>query len=122
MTDKILLSGVRLDCHIGVPEEERAKTQELIVDIELGVDLRGAWASDRFEDTVDYAAVRDVIARVAGQRPYALVETLAESMAAAVLSEFAKVESVRVLVRKPAALAHLRVDWPGVELVRTRNG
>ncbi|MEP7362623.1 MAG: dihydroneopterin aldolase [Acidobacteriota bacterium] len=122
MSDKILLSGVHLVCHIGVPAEERARAQGLIVDLEMGLDLRRAGASDRFEDTVDYAAVRDAMERVAGQRPYALVESLAESLAAAVLAEFAKVESVRVLVRKPAALAPLRVDWPGVEIVRTRNG
>ena len=122
MNDKILLSGVHLVCHIGVPDEERAQAQGLILDLEMGVDLRRAGASDRFEDTVDYAAVREVMERVAGQRPYSLVEALAESLAAAVLEEFATVESVRVLVRKPAALAHLRVEWPGVEIVRTRNG
>lgn len=122
MSDKILLSGVHLDCRIGVPPEERERPQELIVDVELGMDVRRAGASDRFEDTVDYAAVRDAMARVAGKRPYSLVESLAESMAAAVLREFAPVESVRVLVRKPAALAHMRVDWPGVEITRSRNG
>jgi len=122
MSDKILLHGVHLDCHIGVPAEERADPQELIADLEMAIDIRRAAASDRFEDTVDYAAVRDTMARVAASRPFALVESLAESLAAAVLHEFALVENVRVLVRKPAALARLRVDWPGVEIIRTRNG
>ena len=61
MNDKILLSGVHLVCHIGVPDEERAQAQGLILDLEMGVDLRRAGASDRFEDTVDYAAVREVM-------------------------------------------------------------
>jgi dihydroneopterin aldolase len=121
MSDKILLSGVHLDCHIGVPAEERARPQELILDIDMTFDLRAAGRSDHFGDTVDYLRVRDVAAQVAARRPYALVESLAESVAAEILASF-PVESVRVLVRKPAALAQVRVDWPGVEIVRTRNG
>ncbi len=122
MSDKILLHGVHLDCLIGVPAEERAHSQELIADLEMAVDIRRAAASDRFEHTVDYAAVRDTMARAAASRPYALVESLAESIAAAVLNDFPLVESVRLLVRKPAALAHVRVDWPGVEITRARHG
>ena len=121
MSDRILLRGVHLDCHIGVPAEERARPQELVLDVDLTFDLRAAGRSDNFADTVDYAAVRDVMERMAGQKPYALVESLAESVAAEILASF-PVESVRVLVRKPAALAQMRVDWPGVEIVRTRDG
>lgn len=121
MNDKIHLRGVHLECHIGVPPEERAQSQELIVDVELDVDVRAAGLSDRFADTVDYAAVRESMVQVAGRRQYALIESLAESLASEILAAF-PVESVRLLVRKPAALAQVRVDWAGVEIVRTRDG
>lgn len=121
MSDRIFLSGVRLPCRIGVPEEERAQPQELIADLEMAFDIRPAAASDDVHATVDYALVRDTMERVAARRPYALIETLIESMAAEILAHF-PVESVRLLVRKPRALAHLGVDWPGIEIVRTRNG
>lgn len=121
MSDKIILSGVRLDVRLGVPEEERAEPQGVLVDVELSCDTARAGRSDRFADTIDYARVRDVLAAVAARRPYVLLESLAEAMAGAVLAGF-EVEQVRVLVKKPRALAHVGVDWAGVEIVRRRGG
>lgn len=121
MSDRIHLHGVHLECRLGVPDAERAQPQGIVVDVEMTFDTARAGRSDRFEDTIDYAAVRDALAEVAARRPYVLIESLAESMAEAVLAGF-PVEAVRILVRKPRALAHLGVDWPGVEIVRRRRG
>lgn len=120
MSDKIILNGVRLDVHLGVPAEERAELQGVLVDVELTCDTARAGHSDRFQDTIDYAAVRITLVEVARRRPHVLVESLAEEMAAAVLERFA-VPQVRVLVKKPRALAHVGVDWAGVEIVRRRG-
>jgi 7,8-dihydroneopterin aldolase/epimerase/oxygenase len=119
--DKIILSGVALDVHIGVPVVERSRAQELILDVELGCYTRTAGGSDNFHDTVDYSAVHHTVKRVACERAWALVEALAESIAAAILTEF-PVAAVRVLVRKPAALRDRGVAWAGVEIVRERHG
>lgn len=121
MSDKIILKGVRLDVHLGVPPEERSESQGVLVDIELTCDITRAGYTDRFQDTIDYAAVRTTLAEVAARRPYVLVESLAESMAEAVLERFPAMQ-VRVLVKKPRALAHAGVDWAGVEIVRRRGG
>ena len=121
MNDVILLHGVHLHVHLGVPPEERAEAQAVLVDVALSFDTAPAGRSDRFADTIDYAAVRDTLAEVAARRPYALIESLAESMAQAVLAAF-PVDEVRVLVKKPRALAHAGVDWAGVEIVRRRGG
>lgn len=121
MSDKIILCGVRLDVHLGVPEEERAEAQGVLVDVEMIFDTARAGCSDRFQDTIDYAAVRDALAAVSRRRPYVLIESMAESMAEAVLEQF-PAEQVRVLVKKPRALAHAGVDWAGVEIVRRRGG
>ncbi|MBI5280758.1 MAG: dihydroneopterin aldolase [Candidatus Solibacter usitatus] len=119
--DKILLTGVHFEVHAGVPEDERAVPQTVIVDVECERDLRPAGLTDDFAKTTDYAAVHRTLRDAATSRPYALIETLAEVMAAAVLAQF-DVESVRVLIRKPAALQAKRVDWAGVEIVRRRRG
>jgi dihydroneopterin aldolase len=50
-----------------------------------------------------------------------LIETIAEGVAAAVLAEFGT-PRVRVLVKKPAALRALGVDYPAVEIERRRDG
>jgi 7,8-dihydroneopterin aldolase/epimerase/oxygenase len=119
--DKILLNGVRLEVHLGVPEEERAVPQTVIADVEFELDLRPAGLSDDFAKTADYAEVHQTLRRAATNRPYALIEAMAEAMAAAVLEQF-DVESVRVRIRKPAALQSRGVDWAGVEIVRRRGG
>lgn len=121
MSDLIQLRGVRLMAHVGVPDAERAVAQELVVDVDLDYDIRAAAAADDFAQTIDYAAAREVLARVADAQPYRLIETMAERMAAALLSEFAT-PRVRVLVKKPAALRNVGVDYPAVEIVRERDG
>lgn len=119
MTDKIILKGVRLMTQVGVPEGERGAAQEVVIDLELLHDIRAAAANDDFRQTVDYAAVRETLASVALARPRKLIETLAEEMVAAVLAEY-PVEGVHLMVKKPAALRHLGVEYPAVEIVRMR--
>jgi 7,8-dihydroneopterin aldolase/epimerase/oxygenase len=119
--DKIILSGARLEVHLGVSEAERAALQVVVADVELEVDARPAGLSDDFMKTIDYAAVHETVRRTATSRGYALIEAMAEEMAAAVLEEF-EVGGVRILIRKPAALQARGVDWAGVEVVRRRRG
>ncbi|MBE7545043.1 MAG: dihydroneopterin aldolase [Solibacteraceae bacterium] len=118
--DVIQLRGARVMARVGVPEEERAVAQELVVDVDLDWDIRAAAAADDFELTLDYAAVRAVVERVAGARAYRLIETIG-GVAAAVLAEFGT-PRVRVLVKKPAALRAVGVEYPAVEIERRRDG
>lgn len=119
--DKILLSGIRLEVNLGVPAEERSLPQTVVVDAEFEFDCREAARDDDFTRTIDYSAVHATLRQAATSRPYALVETMAEAMAAAVLAGF-EVESVRILIRKPKALSAEGVDWAGVEIVRRKGG
>lgn len=118
--DKVILSGARVEARIGVTEEERAQPQELAIDVELEADTREAARADDLRLSVDYAAVWRRVKAVAQQQPYALVETVAERVAAAVLEEF-EPEAVRVRVRKPGALRAEGVEWAGVEILRRRR-
>ena len=119
--DKVILHGARLEARIGVTEEERARPQELVIDLELETDTREAARTDDLGSSVDYAAVWRCMAETAGRQPYALVETLAERIAAALLAGF-PVRAVRVRVRKPGALRTEGVEWAGVEIERRRDG
>ncbi len=119
--DKVILRGARLEARIGVTGEERAQPQELVVDVEMDVDVREAARTDDLRFAVDYAEAWRVIDGLARQQPYALVETLAERIAATILERF-PVEAARVLVRKPGALRGQGVEWAGVEIVRRRGG
>lgn len=120
MTDKIILRGIRLMTQVGVPDVERRVSQEIVVDLDLLVDTRPAAAADDFTKTVDYAVVRETLARVALEKPRRLIETLAEEMAAAVIGQY-PIEGVHLVLKKPAALRHLGVEYTGVEIVRTKE-
>ena len=121
MSDLIHLFEVRLQCHIGCSAEERVETQELVADISVETDIRPAAQSDDITLTVNYVALVDLMQEIAGAREYALVETLVESLAQRVLDRF-PVQSVRILMRKPAALLQRGVAAPAVEITRKRNG
>jgi len=121
MSDLIHLFEVPLQCHIGCTAEERVKAQELIADITVEADIRPAAQSDDIALTVNYVALLDLVEEIAAAREYALVETLVETMATQILDRF-PVESLRILMRKPAALRHRGVGAAAVEIFRKRNG
>lgn len=103
MSDFIRISNVRADCVVGIYEFERVKTQPLIVSVEMHVDVKKAVASEKIEDTVDYAKVRDVIVKTIVDGKFQLIETAADHVARAILVP--PVERVRVCVEKPEAIA-----------------
>ncbi|HWP85671.1 MAG TPA: dihydroneopterin aldolase [Terriglobia bacterium] len=121
MSGLIRIEGFRVLCHLGVPAEERAREQEIIIDAELSLDLGRAAASDDVRDTVDYAAVCRTLHDVARQRAYCLIETMAATMASEALRAF-PLERVRIRVTKPAALRDFIGAVASVEIERTRNG
>lgn len=88
MTDEIRLSALRLTTYIGVPDEERAASQELEADIVMRVSTPFEGMDDEIGATIDYAAVAARLRELAAERPRRLIETLAADMAACVLGEF----------------------------------
>jgi dihydroneopterin aldolase len=121
LMDKIVIQEARFQSRVGVSDEERARPQEIIVDIEGFRDLRGAGASDDLSETVCYAAMHEKAAHIIGANAFRLIETIAERLAAMVLRDF-PIEKVVVRVRKPAALAARQVLYAAVEITREKNG
>jgi dihydroneopterin aldolase len=82
----------------GVHEEERARGQDFVFDVELEVGDRGT--SDRLADAVDYVEVARVVQQVSDAKQFDLLEALASAVADELERRFAP-EGVRVCVRKP---------------------
>lgn len=118
--DQILLHGVPLTCHLGVPAEERQHPQQILVDVAMEFDTRAAAQHDSFKLTVDYAAVRHCLAEVAGRREYSLVETMAEEFAHEVLQRF-PIQAIAITLKKPGALRSHGVEYAGVRIERRRH-
>ena len=97
--DRILIEGLKVQAHVGVPEEERNRLQQVVIDIELGLSLQLGGQEDRVECTVDYAAVTQEVTRLLGSHSFRLVEALAHEVAQCLLDRFEPAH-VRVRVRK----------------------
>lgn len=116
--DRILIRDLQLRCIIGVDEHERRDKQDVVVNIVLHTDTRRAGESDRFEDAVDYRAIKKrIVAMVEGSQ-CRLLEALAEQIARACLENPA-VREVQVSVDKPSALRFARSV--AVEVTRRRD-
>jgi len=116
-SDRILISEIDCLAAVGVSPEERAVKQHLSVDLEFLIDATKPARTDSLEDTVDYARVAAVVAEVCASQPFHLIETIAERIAARVLTDF-PITGTKVLVRKISPIATPRVSYVSVEIVR----
>jgi dihydroneopterin aldolase len=119
-TDRISLAGLRAFGRHGVLAMERADGQEFIVDAVLWLDTAGAAAADDLSLTVDYGALTSRLAEIVSGEPVALIETLAERLAAACLED-RRVSQVDVTVHKPEAPVSVRLDDVSVTIRRCRE-
>ena len=97
--DQIFIRGQKVSCHIGVPDEERAELQELLIHTRFSSSIPSSSFSDRIDQTIDYHAVYLRIDEVAASKPRQLIETLAEDLASMILAEF-QVAEVSIEIEK----------------------
>ncbi len=94
----ISLNNVRFRAYHGLYPEERQKGNDFVVNMEVGyVPKSGAILF--LEDTIDYAALFDII-NVTMQKPVDLLETLVQTIAHAVHHQFPQVKQINVSVEK----------------------
>lgn len=105
--DIIYLKDLRIDTIVGIFDWERRTKQTVILDIEMGADIRKAAASDAIEDTINYKAVAKRLIAFVGESEFRLVETLAEQIAGILMDEF-KVPWCRLRLNKQGAVRGVR--------------
>jgi len=112
---RIELQGIELFGHHGVGEEERARGQRFVYDVELEVGDRGA--TDQIEDAVDYREVAATVREIAGGQ-FSLLEALATAIADTLVERF-PAEHVKVRVRKPEVRpAGIELEFAAVTIER----
>jgi dihydroneopterin aldolase len=102
VSDHIVVQGIKGFGYHGVFEEERAKGQDFIVDLDVETDFSVAVTSDDVSSTLNYATLADVAYQAIIGTPFNLIETLADDIAQKIISR-AMVISVEVTVHKPYA-------------------
>jgi len=105
--DIIYLRDLRIDTIIGIYDWERRMKQTIILDLEMGTDIRKAANSDNIDDTLNYKAVAKRLMGFVGNSEFELVETLAERIAEIILTEF-DVPWLRLSLNKKGAVRGVR--------------
>ena len=97
--DTITISDLEVHYCVGVPDEERAKPQRLLLTIEMQHDFSSAATEDELGNTIDYFAVSQRLLKFGDGVHWKLIETLAVDIAQMILEEF-RAASVTVEVKK----------------------
>ena len=108
LLNRIVLRRITMNAHIGVYAWEKEAAQPIVLDIEFDLPVSAACASDELGDTIDYAAVVDLLKHVAIHQPRRLVEAMAETMCQALHDRFG-LQHIRLTLLKLA-------PFPGSEV------
>ncbi len=107
--DSLLVRGAH-----GHFPHERTKEQEFVVSLTVGAHLMRAGQSDSLSDTIDYDHLKRIVLEVFARESRYLIESLAETIAARILSETPALD-VRISIKKLAAWDN---GTPGVSITR----
>ncbi len=110
----VFVRGLRLEAGIGVHDHELGRLQPLVIDVTL--ELAPA-SIERLADTINYETVASAARAITAAGHVGLVETFAERLATACLSD-ARVRRCTVRIEKPGALEGAAAA--GCELVLAR--
>lgn len=89
MIATLSIVDLKLSCHLGVPDDERRKTQTVLCSAWFPVPaMASAARSDDLRKTVDYHALSKVLQAEARRMPRRLLERLATDLARAVCRRF----------------------------------
>ena len=116
--DSIFLTELKVDTTIGIWDWERKIKQTVVIDLEMGTDIRAAVESDSIEDTLNYKLVAKRVQQFVADSSFMLVEALAGNIAETILNEF-DVPWVKLKVSKPGAIRGSRNV--GVSIHRCRD-
>lgn len=99
MTTKIVLKAMRFYAYHGVAEQERQVGNTFLVDLTLTAPLQQAVASDRLEDTINYAEVYETV-REEMRIPSRLLEHVAGRILDALHHRFPTLQAAEITLSK----------------------
>lgn len=117
--DRIRLTGLRARGNHGVFDYERRDGQEFVVDVTVELDASTASDTDDLDNTVHYGVLAEQVVDAIQRDPVDLIETLAERIAAIVLSHPAA-SATEVTVHKPQAPITVPFDDVSITIRRAR--
>ncbi len=113
--DKVFIKGLHIQTTIGFFQWEKEIKQTLVIDVAMAWDTANAAKNDELAKTLDYAEISIAIETFANENPVDLIETLAERMAAFLMSKF-HIPWLQLKIGKPGAVHNAATV--GVEIER----
>ncbi len=113
--DKVFIKGLHIQTTIGFFQWEKEIKQTLVIDVAMAWDTANAAKNDELAKTLDYAEISIAIETFANENPVDLIETLAERMAAFLMSKF-HIPWLQLKIGKPGAVDNAATV--GVEIER----
>jgi FolB domain-containing protein len=96
---RITLVDLEVFYCVGVPDEERATPQRLLISVDMNYDFSVAAVSDRIEKTVDYASVAQDLQKYGEGRSWKLLEKLVTNIVDTLLAKY-RPQAVAVEIKK----------------------
>ncbi|WP_430490848.1 dihydroneopterin aldolase [Lactiplantibacillus pentosus] len=104
----IRINNLRFHTFNGVLPEERRNGQQLGLDIAIKYPIETKARHDDVHETINYAAVRDVVDDFVTTHSYKLIESLANHLLETLLASFPTVDAINIKIRKYS------VPMPGI--------
>jgi 7,8-dihydroneopterin aldolase/epimerase/oxygenase len=117
--DAIIVEGLKVETVIGCFNWERQIIQPLMLDLNLSTNLEQASNSDELEDTMNYAEICEISAKVIQEAQPKLIEHAAKLVINALFAAYPAIESIIITIRKPAIIP--QANSVGIRLERHRN-
>ncbi len=99
--DYLYIKDLTVNTKIGIYNWEQAIRQRLSIDIEIPIDISNC--NDNIENALDYAKLCALITEHVENNSFLLIETVAESVANLIKTNF-KAENITVAISKPNAV------------------
>ena len=120
--DKILVRNLKIFAYHGVNPEEKQDGQNFLLVIDAYVDISVPCVTDSVDDTVSYAKIIKETVKIFTSQKDDLLERAAQRVADGLFESFEKIQSLRILLKKPEAPIKADFEYVAVEIFRERCG
>lgn len=117
--DTLILKSLKFRGLHGYFEKERIDGNDFEIDLTFHLSLQEAARSDDLSKTIDYSKAQQVVESVMHGKSLKLVETLTHNIGSQLMSNFANISSLEVVVRKlnppmngETEYAEVIMKWP----------
>ncbi len=105
---RLKLTDIELCVHLGVPDEERAQSQLVYLDLTIDLTHSSASQTDNINDTICYATVYEKLQAFCDGKSFHLIEYLAQQLYDKLTKQYPNINLTCLTLRKNPPLAQIK--------------